>query len=322
MSRSATIVETIDTRELVGVGAIGRVKFPYFHMLDTDWKLELSGVWSEAAGGHLVSMRFRPEKRADDDLWELEGNAHFQIGGPFMETANFEFGFQFSNAKTKIPAENVGVWTEKADTIPVRIWVNVTVQAVRSMGIQLRSFVDFDRPLPIFSDAIIRVGGQKFHVNRMVVSMASPVLFRAFIRKEEHGMTEIDGNELAELAAIQDPRDFRRILNFIYPPHIPPKQWIKEENAEKQLSDIYRILEYARLLEINVAMEVADEWIVKFTRFKRGAALLLAQRFGLRKLLGAKISEIGAIKHVTACKEYAEFSTKTKALIFDHLMTL
>lgn len=144
--------------------------------------------------------------------------------------------------------------------------------------------------------------------------MASPIFFRTFADSLEN-----------EVACVQvgnvSSQDFRRILNMIYPPHLPPKQWIKENDVKKQLDLIYHFLHIAKSLEISIIFEVADKWLVKYGRFNLEDTLLLAQTFGLRELMGSKLAQIESIDELRKCRDQIEsLSNKTKALILDHLL--
>ncbi|CAP26385.1 Protein CBG05970 [Caenorhabditis briggsae] len=149
-------------------------------------------------------------------------------------------------------------------------------------------------------------------VSMQTLSMASPVFLEAFAEA-----LDTDSIEICNVS----PRDFRRILNMIYPPHLPPKRWIKENNRKKQLELIYHLLAIAKALKCPIVFEVADKWLVKHGSFNLEDSLMLAQTFGLRELMGYKIATIQSVDDLRECRDQIDaLSNKTKALILDHLL--
>uniref|UniRef100_A0A8R1IGR2 BTB domain-containing protein n=1 Tax=Caenorhabditis japonica TaxID=281687 RepID=A0A8R1IGR2_CAEJA len=143
--------------------------------------------------------------------------------------------------------------------------------------------------------------------------MASPVFLQRFIGSEKQEI---------EVPEVKNARDFQRILNLIYPPHLAPKQWIKQTHCkDQQLADIRRILDIAKLLKISIILEKTDEFVLKFGNLELGAAILLAQNYGLRKLMGSKIASIQTIRQISTLAEFSSFSKKTKGLILDHILS-
>uniref|UniRef100_A0A1I7UCN9 BTB domain-containing protein n=1 Tax=Caenorhabditis tropicalis TaxID=1561998 RepID=A0A1I7UCN9_9PELO len=309
-----TRVETHDNRDIIGSGpTISSLKFPEFHMFDSNWKLKLTANWIEELNTHTVSMRLRHRRRSVDDIWNLDASIRLIIDEEWLK-CDVSFESNFSNRKREISLPEIGLVSDKLEGSNVVCHLNLFMQINSSSGIQLRNLVDFSRPLPIFSDAVVRIGDVEFYVNRMVLSMASPVFLRAFTDAVENGKNYI---ELCNVS----PKDFRRILNMIYPPHLPPKQWIKENDIKKQLEHIYHMLNIAKVLEIPTVFEVADKFLVKYGRSELGDTLLVAQTFGLRELMGSELSKIRSIGYLKKRREGIEsLNCKTKAMILDHLL--
>ncbi|CAL2040372.1 unnamed protein product [Caenorhabditis brenneri] len=296
-----TCVELHDERDVVGSGSsIASIKFPEFHMFDTNWKLKLEAEWCQELNTHSISLKLRHRRRSTEDIWNLEAVIQIKIDEEWLKGETV-IETQFSNRKREIKISNVGFTTDKWTESEITCHANIVMQIKSSTGIQLRNFIDFSRPLPIFSDAI-------------VLSMASPVFLRAFADAADNN------KEYITLCNVT-PKDFRRILNMIYSPHLPPKQWIKETDSKKQLEHIYHLLSIAKVLEISIAFEVADKWLVKHGQFDLGNSLLLAQTFGLRELMGSELSKIRSIRDVRKRRDSIDsLNFKTKAMILDHLL--
>ncbi|ULT95256.1 hypothetical protein L5515_011291 [Caenorhabditis briggsae] len=306
-----TCTELHDCRDVIGTGSsIDTIKFHRFHMFDTDWKLKLHIDWAEELGNHVLSLRMRHQRYSVDDIWNLNATIRIQVNEKWLKTDTV-VETEFSNRKREITIADIGRMPEEVNYVTC-VHLKVSMQVNSSSGIQLRNFIDFSRSLPIFSDAIVNVDGTVFHINRMTLSMASPVFLEAFAEA-----LDTDSIEICNVS----PRDFRRILNMIYPPHLPPKRWIKENNRKKQLELIYHLLAIAKALKCPIVFEVADKWLVKHGSFNLEDSLMLAQTFGLRELMGYKIATIQSVDDLRECRDQIDaLSNKTKALILDHLL--
>ncbi|CAA15976.2 BTB domain-containing protein [Caenorhabditis elegans] len=308
-----TFVEVNDTRVIIGKGlSLDSIKFPDFHMFDTNWKMKLHAEWSEELGTDVVSIKLRHRRRNVDDIWSMDATVKIHFEQDWLK-GEVQVDSQFSNQGQEIEIPNCGTVVGKLNSSEIHLCVHIFMQINQSKGIQLRNYIDFARPIPIFSDTIVLVDGVKFHVNRMILSMASPIFLEAFV-------TNFDERSL-ELCNISAP-DFRRILNIIYPPHLPPKQWIKESDLVEQFEHIQRILRIGKSLQISIVLEVADKWLVKYGRHKLGDTLHLAQAFGLRELMGSKLAKMRSLEEIKKCQDQIQvLSCKTKALILDRILS-
>ncbi|EGT36258.1 hypothetical protein CAEBREN_24977 [Caenorhabditis brenneri] len=270
-----TRVELHDERDVVGSGpSIASIKFPEFHMFDTNWKLKLEAEWCQELNTHSISLKLRHRRRSTEDIWNLEAVIQIKVDEEWLKGETV-IETQFSNRKREVKISNVGFTTDKWAESEITCHVNIVMQ---------------------------------------VLSMASPVFLRAFADAADNN------KEYITLCNVT-PKDFRRILNMIYSPHLPPKQWIKETDTKKQLEHIYHLLSIAKVLEISIAFEVADKWLVKHGQFDLGNSLLLAQTFGLRELMGSELSKIRSIRDVRKRRDSIDsLNFKTKAMILDHLL--
>eukprot|EP00081_Caenorhabditis_elegans_P012517 NP_491298.3 Uncharacterized protein CELE_H31G24.3 [Caenorhabditis elegans] len=305
--------EVNDTRVIIGKGlSLDSIKFPDFHMFDTNWKMKLHAEWSEELETEVVSIKLRHRRRNVDDIWSMDATVKIHFEQDWLK-GEVQVDSQFSNQGQEIEILNCGTVVGKLNSSEIHLCVHIFMQINQSKGIQLRNYINFARPIPIFSDTIVLVDGVKFHVNRMILSMASPIFLEAFV-------TNFDERSL-KLCNISAP-DFRRILNIIYPPHLPPKQWIKESDLVKQFEHIQRILRIGKSLQISIVLEVADKWLVKYGRHKLGDTLHLVQAFGLRKLMGSKLAKMRSLEEIKKCQDQIQvLSRKTKALILDRILS-
>lgn len=308
-----TRVELHDCRDVIGSGSlINSIKFPEFHMFDTNWKLKFRADWVDYLNTYVVSLRLRHRRNSVDDIWSLETSVKVQFDEEWLK-GDVLFDTHFSHRKREVEIPTMDIAIEKANEPNMQVRIKIFMQVKSSAGIQLRNFIDFSRPLPIFSDSIVKVEGIEFHVNRMILSMASPMFLQTFTDSQ-------DNNNAVEICNVS-AHDFRRILNIIYPPHLPPKQWIKENDVRKQIDHIYHFLNVAKALQIAIVFEIADKWLVKYGRFKLEDSLLLAQTFGLRELMGSKLAKIESIDELRKRRgEISSLSHKTKSLILDHIL--
>ncbi|EGT36350.1 hypothetical protein CAEBREN_09973 [Caenorhabditis brenneri] len=270
-----TCVELHDERDVVGSGpSIASIKFPEFHMFDTNWKLKLEAEWCQELNTHSISLKLRHRRRSTEYIWNLEAVIQIKVDEEWLKGETV-IETQFSNRKREVKISNVRFTTDKWAESEITCHVNIVMQ---------------------------------------VLSMASPVFLRAFADAADNN------KEYITLCNVT-PKDFRRILNMIYSPHLPPKQWIKETDTKKQLEHIYHLLSIAKVLEISIAFEVADKWLVKHGQFDLGNSLLLAQTFGLRELMGSELSKIRSIRDVRKRRDSIDsLNFKTKAMILDHLL--
>ncbi|KAF1757570.1 hypothetical protein GCK72_014026 [Caenorhabditis remanei] len=292
-----TQVELHDCRDVIGSGSsIHSIKFSEFHMFDANWKLKFRADWVDYLNTYVVSLRLRHRRNSVDDIWNLDTAVKIQFDEEWLK-GGVLFDTNFSHRKREVEITTMDIAVEKVKEPNMQVRMKIIMQVKSAAGIQLRNFLDFSRPLPIFSDTIIKVEGMQFHVNRMILSMASPIFLQTFMD------TQDDENNGVEICNVSS-HDFRRILNAIYPPHMPPKQWIK-----------------AKALQISIVFEVADKWLVKYGRFKLEDSLLLAQTFGLRELMGSKLAKIESIDELRKRRgEISSLSHKTKSLILDHIL--
>ncbi|CCD65549.2 BTB domain-containing protein [Caenorhabditis elegans] len=287
--------EVNDTRVIIGKGlSLDSIKFPDFHMFDTNWKMKLHAEWSEELETEVVSIKLRHRRRNVDDIWSMDATVKIHFEQDWLK-GEVQVDSQFSNQGQEIEILNCGTVVGKLNSSEIHLCVHIFMQINQS------------------KDTIVLVDGVKFHVNRMILSMASPIFLEAFV-------TNFDERSL-KLCNISAP-DFRRILNIIYPPHLPPKQWIKESDLVKQFEHIQRILRIGKSLQISIVLEVADKWLVKYGRHKLGDTLHLVQAFGLRKLMGSKLAKMRSLEEIKKCQDQIQvLSRKTKALILDRILS-
>ncbi|EFP12105.1 hypothetical protein CRE_07121 [Caenorhabditis remanei] len=310
-----TQVELHDCRDVIGSGSsIHSIKFSEFHMFDANWKLKFRADWVDYLNTYVVSLRLRHRRNSVDDIWNLDTAVKIQFDEEWLK-GGVLFDTNFSHRKREVEITTMDIAVENVKEPNMQVRMKIIMQVKSAAGIQLRNFLDFSRSLPIFSDTIVRVEGMQFHVNRMILSMASPIFLQTFMDTQDD-----ENNNGVEICNVSS-HDFRRILNAIYPPHMPPKQWIKENDVKKQLDHIYHFLHIAKALQISIVFEVADKWLVKYGRFKLEDSLLLAQTFGLRELMGSKLAKIESIDELRKRRgEISSLSHKTKSLILDHIL--
>lgn len=125
-----TFVEVNDTRVIIGKGlSLDSIKFPDFHMFDTNWKMKLHAEWSEELETEVVSIKLRHRRRNVDDIWSMDATVKIHFEQDWLK-GEVQVDSQFSNQGQEIEILNCGTVVGKLNSSEIHLCVHIFMQVI------------------------------------------------------------------------------------------------------------------------------------------------------------------------------------------------
>lgn len=153
------------------------------------------------------------------------------------------------------------------------------------------------------TNAVLMVDGKKLHVNKTLLSLHSTHFKKLF--QSEGDQLPVDNISY---------EDFALLISTIQPNPIYPNHFTAE-----------KILELAVRFRIPAATALVENQLVNYSSFSHGKLLLIADKYGLERLLDQQVRKIytkEVAEELKTCAEFPQLSDNAKAKVADFLLPL